>query len=146
VYKKLTISIQMITKDKRRIISGHYSSEEERKSCLTEEQWIIWKNLEKEISERDTGTKEIVRGHNRNQQSIIGRQGDINPWGHSEGTIGNTIDYCMKSGVFTKKQIAILAGTNMNKINAHLKSMEKKELYKAIVKESEIVTMKEFKD
>lgn len=134
----------MITKDERRIISGYYSTEEERKSCLTKEQWYIWKNIEKAIFERDTGTKAIVQGHNRNQQSIIGSQGDVNPWGHSEGTIGNTIDYCVHSGNFTKKQIATLAGTNMNKINAHLRSMEKKEIYTALVQRNEIVTMQEF--
>jgi len=60
----------MITKDGRRIISGFFSTEEKRKSCLTQAQWKEWKKQEREISERDTGTIEIVRGHNRNQQSI----------------------------------------------------------------------------
>lgn len=124
----------MITKDGRRIISGYYSTEAERKACLTPAQWMKWKQLEKTISERDTGKKEIVQGCNRNQHSIIGSPGEINPWGHSEGTIGNTIDYCVQLGIFTKKQIMTLAGTKMNKINSHLRSMAKQEEYEAVVK------------
>ena len=119
----------MQTQDGRRIISGYHSTEEERKKCLSPEQWKKWKKLEKSIAERDTGTKEITRGRNRDQHSIIGSPGQINPWGHSEGTIGNTIDYCVELGIFTKEQIKILAGTKMNKINSHLRSMAKKEEY-----------------
>jgi len=123
----------MKTKDGRRIISGFSSTEEERKKCLqTQELWNQWKKLEKTISERDTGTKEIVFDHKRNQHRIVGIPGEVNPWGHSEGTIGNTIDYCVQLGIFTKKQIEVLAGTNTNKVNSHLHSMKKKGEYVAI--------------
>lgn len=132
----------MYTKDGRKIISGFYSSEEDRKNCLTPKLWKKWKELEKEISERDTGTKEIVRDRNRDQHSIIGSPGDINPWGHSEGTIGNTIDYCVQLGIFTKRQIEILAGTKMNKINSHLRSMAKKGEYDTTIDTNEIVSFK----
>ncbi len=130
----------MITKDGRRIISGFSSTEEERKACLTQQQWKKWKDLEKSISEKDTGTKEIVRNRNRKQHSIVGTPGDINPWGHSEGTIGNTIDYCVQLGIFTKEQIKILAGTNMSKINSHFYSMKKKGEYVVVIDESGIVS------
>jgi hypothetical protein len=132
----------MKTKDGRRIVSGFYSTEDDRKKCLTTTQWIKWKELEKKISERDTGTKEIVRGRNRDQHSIVGSPGDTNPWGHSEGTIGNTIDYCVQLGIFTKEQIRILAGTKMNKINAHLRSMAKKDEYETIVDANGIISFK----
>jgi len=133
----------MKTKDGRRIISGFYSTEKDRKACLTPEQWKKWKQLEKTISERDTGTKEIVIGRNRNQHSIIGKPGEINPWGHSEGTIGNTIDYCVQLGIFNKEQIKILAGTKMNKINSHLRSMEKKDEYVAVENAEGIISFKD---
>jgi hypothetical protein len=136
----------METKDGRRIISGHYSTEEERKACLTPEQWRQWKQLEKTISERDTGTKEIVLGNNRNQHSIVGKPGQINPWGHSEGTIGNTIDYCVELGIFTKKQIKVLAGTKMSKINAHIRSMEKEGMYVAIKNADGFMSFKDNND
>jgi len=133
----------MKTKDGRRIISGFYSTEKDRKACLTSEQWKKWKQLEKTISERDTGTKEIVIGRNRNQHSIIGKPGEINPWGHSEGTIGNTIDYCVQLGIFNKEQIKILAGTKMNKINSHIRSMEKKDEYVAVENAEGIISFKD---
>ena len=132
----------MITKDERRIISGYYSTEAERKACLNSAQWVEWKQLEKTIAERDTGTKAIVKGHNRNQHSIVGTPGDVNPWGHSEGTIGNTIDYCVQLGIFTKKQIAILAGTKMSKINAHLRSMAEKGEYVAYGERGDVVSFR----
>ena len=132
----------MITKDGRTIISGHYSTEEERNSCLSASQWEEWKKLEKSISEKDTGSKEIVFGHNRDQQSILGKQGDVNPWGQSEGTIGNTIDYCVQLGIFTKEQIKILAGTRLSKVNSHLRSREKKGEYVTIENEHGIVSIK----
>ncbi|MBC2703436.1 hypothetical protein [Desulfobacula sp.] len=132
----------METEDGRRIISGFYSTKEERKACLSLEQWSKWKQLEKTISVRDTGTKAIVHGRNRNQHSIVGTPGEINPWGHSEGTIGNTIDYCVQLGIFTKDQIKILAGTKMNKINSHLRSMEKKGEYVAIKNFDGIISFK----
>ena len=132
----------MKTNDGRKIISGFYSTEEDLKKSLTLEQWIKWKELEKEISERDTGTKEIVRGRNRDQHSIIGSPGDINPWGHSEGTIGNTIDYFVQLGIFTKKQIKILAGTKINKINSHLRSMANKGEYEAVEDANGIISFK----
>jgi len=133
----------MKTKDGRTIISGFYSTEEEKKACLTPAQWEKWKQLEKTISERDTGTKEIVLGHNRNQHSIVGKPGQINPWGHSEGTIGNTIDYCAQLGIFTKEQIKVLAGTRMNKVNSHLQHMAEKGEYEAIENESGIISFKD---
>ena len=135
----------MLTQDGRRIISGFYSTEEDRKKCLTPEQWKKWKQLEKNIAERDTRTKEIVRGrnHDHDQHSIIGSPGQINPWDHSEGTIGNTIDYCVELGVFTKEQIEILAGTKMNKINSHLRSMARKGEYEAVEDDNGIVAFKE---
>lgn len=133
----------MKTKDGRRIISGFYSTEKDRKACLTPEQRKKWKQLEKTISERDTGTKEIVIGRNCNQHSIIGKPGKINPWGHSEGTIGNTIDYCVQLGIFNKEQIKILAGTKMNKINSHLRSMEKKDEYVAVENAEGIISFKD---
>ena len=132
----------MKTKDGRTIISGSYSIEEERKACLTPEQWEKWKELEKTISERDTGTIEIVKGHNRDQHSMIGTPGNINPWGRAEGSIGNTIDYCVQLGIFTKKQIMILAGTKMSKINSHLRSMKEKGEYVAFENENGIISFK----
>lgn len=132
----------MKTNDGRTIISGSYSIEEERKACLTPEQWGEWKKLEKTISERDTGTIEIVKGHNRDQHSMIGTPGNKNPWGRAEGSIGNTIDYCTQLGIFTKKQIMILAGTKMSKINSHLRSMKEKGEYDAFENEYGIVSFK----
>jgi len=119
----------MITKDNRRIISGYNSTADERKDCLTTEKQRVWEKIEKSISDKDTGTIDIVKGRNRGQQSIIGKRGEKNPWGVYEGTIGNTIDYCVQSGIFTKKEIETLAGTKMSKINSHLDDAERRERY-----------------
>ena len=45
-------------------------------------------------------------------------------------------------GIFTKEQIKILAGTRMNKINSHLRSMKKKDEYVAIENENGIISFK----
>jgi hypothetical protein len=97
----------------------------------------------KTISERDTGTIEIVLGHNRNQQSIVGTAGSLNPWGHAEGTIGNTIDYSVQLGIFTKEQIRVLAGTKMTKINSHIRYMTRNDGYVAVASPEGIISFEQ---
>jgi hypothetical protein len=142
----------METIDGRRIISGLYYTEEKKKACLNPEQWSEWKKEEKTIAARDTGTLSIVRKRGRNQHTTVGKPGDINPWGRSEGTIGSTIDYYVQLGIFTKEQIRILAGTKMSKVRSHLYSMKKKGKYtttkdsKGIISfKNKIVTVKKLK-
>ena len=113
----------MITADGRQIISGHHSTEEERKASLTPQKWKIWKKIEKEIASRDTGTINIVLTNNQNR--IAGKEGARNPWGHREGSIGNTIDYCIKAGCFTKEEIAKLSGSKINKVRSHIEHLKR---------------------
>jgi hypothetical protein len=134
------LRVDLQTQDGRRIISGLYSTEEERRCCLNPTQFERWKQLEKTISERDTGTIEIVLGHNRKQQSIIGTAGALNPWGHAEGTIGNSIDYCVQLGIFTKEQIMVLCGTKMTKISSHLRYMAKNNEYVTVENSEGIIS------
>ncbi len=111
----------METLDGRTIISGFHSDEEERKTRLSPEKFEHWKRLEVEISQRDTGTINIIKDQN-GQNRITGSPGEINEWGHAEGTIGNTIDRCIALGIFTKEEIALLAGSKVSKVNSHVKN------------------------
>ena len=110
----------MITEDGRQIVScdGHHPTEKKRKAVLTTEQWEKWEELEQQIAKRDTGTICIVLTGNQNR--IKGTAGEINSWGHKEGAIGSTIDYCIDLGCFTKEQIVILSGSKISKINNHI--------------------------
>lgn len=130
--------ILMETKDGRRIISGYHSKEKERKEALNPVKWKKWKELEREISMRDTGTINIVFTNKQNR--INGTTGEINPWGHKEGDIGSTIDYCIKLGIFTKKEIAILAGSTISKVASHIYHLENAKGIKVIVNNDAIVS------
>jgi hypothetical protein len=90
---------------------------------LTPEQWRRWKHLEGQIATRDTGKINIVLVGNQHRKS--GTAGATNPWGRAEGHIGNTIDYCVDLGIFTKAQIATLAGTRLSKINSHIQDLRR---------------------
>ncbi len=130
----------METKDNRNIISGFHSTEKERKAALNPVQWEKWKELEQKIAMRDTGTINIVKTKNQNR---IHGTAENNPWGHKEGDIGNTIDYCIELGIFTKDQIATLAGSKINKVNSHINHLEKEKGFKVIVNNNDIVSFQD---
>lgn len=67
------------------------------------------------------------------QQRTVGTRTVRNAWGHFEGTIGSKIDSLINQGIYTKKEIEVLGGTKMSKVNSHIAHLRKEKGFDVVL-------------
>jgi len=76
-------------------------------------------DVEKESKKRSAP----ANGYVQNRCTVKGT--DKNSWGHKIGSIGAEIDRLIFTGLYTKEEIEVMAGTKMSKVNSHIAHLRK---------------------